>query len=110
MIRVAKSGTRILIADETERGARGYEKFSPGFRKLFDSKREVIFPPIDFVPKEMFEARVFDGTGRGGFIALNFASRDGESDRPTFASALTRLVLFGCSNVTQGIPVRRTFQ
>jgi ubiquinone/menaquinone biosynthesis C-methylase UbiE len=71
MIRVAKSGTRILIADETERGARGYEKFGPGFRKLFDSKREVIFPPIDFVPKEMLEARVFDAW-KGWFYCVEF--------------------------------------
>jgi SAM-dependent methyltransferase len=35
MIRVAKPGARILIADETEKGAQGYEKFIPGFKSSF---------------------------------------------------------------------------
>jgi len=39
MIRVAKPGTRILIADETEKGAQGYEKFIPGFKKSFGGNR-----------------------------------------------------------------------
>lgn len=60
MIRVAKPGTRILIADETEKGAQGYEKFIPGFKDSFGGEREVIQPPIDLVPTSMLERRVFD--------------------------------------------------
>jgi ubiquinone/menaquinone biosynthesis C-methylase UbiE/uncharacterized protein YbaR (Trm112 family) len=60
MIRVAKPGARILIADETEKGAQGYEKFIPGFKKSFDGKRKEIVAPIDLVPSEMLETRVFD--------------------------------------------------
>lgn len=60
MIRVAKPGARILIADETERGAQGYEKFIPGFKKSFGGKRAEIVAPIDLVPDEMFEKKVFD--------------------------------------------------
>ena len=32
MIRVARSGARILIGDETEKGAQGYEKVIPSFK------------------------------------------------------------------------------
>lgn len=60
MIRVAKPGARILIADESEKGAQGYERFIPGFKDSFGGKREVIQPPMDLVPPEMLERRVFD--------------------------------------------------
>lgn len=60
MIRVAKPGARILIADETEKGAQGYEKFLPGFKKSFGDKRAAIVAPIDLVPSNMLETRVFD--------------------------------------------------
>jgi ubiquinone/menaquinone biosynthesis C-methylase UbiE len=60
MIRVAKPGARILIADETEKGAQGYEKFVPGFKKSFGGKRREIIPPVDLVPSNMLETRVFD--------------------------------------------------
>jgi ubiquinone/menaquinone biosynthesis C-methylase UbiE len=60
MIRIAKPGARILIADETEKGAQGYEKFILGFKSSFGGKREMIAPPMDLIPKEMLETRVFD--------------------------------------------------
>jgi ubiquinone/menaquinone biosynthesis C-methylase UbiE/uncharacterized protein YbaR (Trm112 family) len=71
MIRVAKSGTRILIADETEKGARGYEKFIPGFKNSFGGKREEVVPPMNLVPKEMLEMRVFD-VWKGWLYCLEF--------------------------------------
>ena len=71
MIRVAKSGARVLIADETERDAQGYEKFIPGFKNSFSDKRSEIVAPIDFVPKEMLEARVFEAW-KGWFYCIEF--------------------------------------
>ena len=71
MIRVSKPGSRILIADETEKGARGYEKFIPGFKKSFNNKRNVIIPPIDLVPPEMLETHVFD-VWKGWLYCLEF--------------------------------------
>lgn len=71
MIRVAKSGARILIADETEKGAQGYEKYLPGFKDSFDGKREAIQPPIDLVPDSMLERRIFD-IWKGWFYCLEF--------------------------------------
>ena len=71
MIRVAKPGARILIADETEKGAQGYEKFIPTFKKSFDGKRNEIKAPIDLVPPEMLETRVYDAW-KGWFYCIEF--------------------------------------
>jgi ubiquinone/menaquinone biosynthesis C-methylase UbiE/uncharacterized protein YbaR (Trm112 family) len=71
MIRVSKPGARILIADETEKGARGYEKFIPGFKDSFGGKRSEIVPPIDLVPSEMLETRVFD-VWKGWLYCIEF--------------------------------------
>ena len=71
MIRVAKSGSRILIADETEQGARGYERFLPGFKKLFKGHREAITTPVDLVPAEMLDTRVFE-VWKGMMYCLEF--------------------------------------
>lgn len=71
MIRIAKPGARILIADETEKGALGYEKFIPGFKNSFGGKRTVIVPPMDLVPKEMLETHVFD-VWKGWLYCLEF--------------------------------------
>ena len=71
MIRVAKPGARILIADETEKGARGYEQVIPGFKRSFNGKRDVIKAPIDLVPAAMLEKKVFD-LWKGWFYCLEF--------------------------------------
>jgi ubiquinone/menaquinone biosynthesis C-methylase UbiE/uncharacterized protein YbaR (Trm112 family) len=60
MIRVARPGARIFIADETEKGAQGYEKFIPGFKKSFGGKRSKIVAPVELVPANMLETRLFD--------------------------------------------------
>lgn len=58
MVRVARPGARIVIADETERGARGYEWLLPGFSRIFfDGRREPVTAPVDLVPPEMEEVR-----------------------------------------------------
>ena len=71
MIRVAKPGARILIADETEKGARGYEKFIPGFKRSFNGKRDLIKAPIDLVPAEMLDRQVFD-VWKGWLYCMEF--------------------------------------
>jgi short-subunit dehydrogenase/SAM-dependent methyltransferase len=58
MIRVAQPGARIVICDETERGAQAYERVIPGFKKTFDKPRQVVKAPVDLVPGEMEEIRV----------------------------------------------------
>jgi ubiquinone/menaquinone biosynthesis C-methylase UbiE len=71
MIRVAKPGARILIADETEKGAQGYEKYIPGFKKSFGGTRKPIVPPIDLVPANMLETRLFD-VWKGWLYCIEF--------------------------------------
>ena len=70
-LRVAKPGTRILIADETEQGARGYERFLPGFKRSFKGGREVVTAPVDLVPAAILERRVFD-VWKGWLYCLEF--------------------------------------
>ncbi len=48
-----------------------YEKFIPGFKRSFGSKRNVIVPPGDLVPLEMLEKRVFDAW-KGWMYCLEF--------------------------------------
>lgn len=71
MIRVARSGARILIADETEKGAQGYERFIPGFKKSFGGKRELVKAPIDLVPAKMLERRI-SNVWKGWLYCLEF--------------------------------------
>ena len=71
MIRVAKPGSKIIVSDETEKGARGYEKFLPGFKKIFGSSRQEVIPPIHMVPKEMQDIRLSE-VWKGWFYCLEF--------------------------------------
>ncbi len=71
MIRVARPGTRILISDETEKGAQAYEKTIPGFKRSSGSRRSVITAPIDLVPEGMLETRLFD-VWKGWLYCLEF--------------------------------------
>jgi len=71
MIRVAKPGARILIADETEKGARGCEKFISGFRQSFGGRRQPIVAPLELMPPEMLETRAAD-VWKGWLYCLEF--------------------------------------
>jgi ubiquinone/menaquinone biosynthesis C-methylase UbiE len=71
MIRVAKPGARVLIADETEKGAKDYEKYIPGFKGSFGAKRDAILPPVELVPQEMLETRVLD-VWKGWMYCIEF--------------------------------------
>lgn len=71
MIRVAKPGTRILISDENEKGARGYDKTIPGFRQAFEGGRQAITAPVDLIPADMQEVHVFN-VWKDWFYCLEF--------------------------------------
>ena len=71
MIRVAKPGARILICDENEKGAHGYELSIPGFKRNFQGKRELITAPVDLLPPGMQELRVFD-VWKGWMYCIEF--------------------------------------
>jgi ubiquinone/menaquinone biosynthesis C-methylase UbiE/uncharacterized protein YbaR (Trm112 family) len=71
MIRVAKPGTRILICDENEKGAQAYERFLPSFKRAAGESREAIVPPLDLIPPEMQEVRLFD-VWKGWMYCIDF--------------------------------------
>ena len=60
MIRVAKPGTRILICDENEKGAQAYERFLPSFKKMAGKQRPAVVPPVDLLPPNMQEVRLYE--------------------------------------------------
>lgn len=70
MIRVAKAGTKIVIADESERAARSLD-WLPGFARLFEERREAISTPIELVPPTMQEMKV-DSIWKGTAWVVEF--------------------------------------
>ncbi len=57
MIRVAKPGTKIAIADETEKVVKSnYERW-PVLGKYFRARTEAVTDPTEFVPRDMQELR-----------------------------------------------------
>jgi ubiquinone/menaquinone biosynthesis C-methylase UbiE len=74
MIRVAKPGTRILIADETEEHVKASYESIPYTREFFKDRKETVAVPVDLVPPEMQDLRVETLTfaGKKRFYALTF--------------------------------------
>jgi ubiquinone/menaquinone biosynthesis C-methylase UbiE len=50
MIRVAKPGTKIVIADETEKASKLFA--------IFQGKTDPVIPPIDLVPATMLQKKL----------------------------------------------------
>jgi ubiquinone/menaquinone biosynthesis C-methylase UbiE len=70
MVRVSKSGTKLLIVDETEKIAQKFKKVP--FSSVFYSKRtEAITTPVDLVPKNMLEIN-FREVAKGDLYCLTF--------------------------------------
>jgi ubiquinone/menaquinone biosynthesis C-methylase UbiE len=76
MIRVAKPGARILIADETERGVRAYDTIAPGFSRRVGAKGQTAAAPVDLVPSAMRDVKVT--TVWNGFMYLLEFRKPGE--------------------------------
>jgi short-subunit dehydrogenase/ubiquinone/menaquinone biosynthesis C-methylase UbiE/uncharacterized protein YbaR (Trm112 family) len=72
MIRVARPGAKIVIGDETERGAHGYEQVLPGFKETFKGEREPIIAPVDLIPADMEDVRLDTNVWRGWFYCIEF--------------------------------------
>ncbi|MGA9671874.1 MAG: class I SAM-dependent methyltransferase [Terracidiphilus sp.] len=73
MIRVAKPGSLLLIADETEKHVKGIYKTALGI--FFKNRKEPISPPIDLVPPEMQDVQL-EELRDGQFYALTFRKPD----------------------------------
>lgn len=71
MIRVAKPGTRILIADETELHVKDTYERIPVTRGYFKNRQEAVTAPVDLVPSEMQDVHL-EVLRDGQFYALTF--------------------------------------
>jgi ubiquinone/menaquinone biosynthesis C-methylase UbiE len=71
MIRVAKPGSRILIADETEKHVKSTYERIPITSGYFKNRQEAVTAPIDLVPPEMQEIHL-EMLRDGRFYALTF--------------------------------------
>jgi len=69
MIRVAKTGTKIMIADETEKIAKTYKKL-PYFGKPFRGQAEIV-PPVGLLPDNVTDVKL-DEIRRGSLYCLTF--------------------------------------
>jgi ubiquinone/menaquinone biosynthesis C-methylase UbiE len=74
MIRVAKPGSRILIADETEEHVKAAFEHTPITRGYFKNRKEPVAPPIDLVPPQMLETHleILNVIGKNRFYVLTF--------------------------------------
>jgi ubiquinone/menaquinone biosynthesis C-methylase UbiE len=74
MIRVAKPGSRILIADETEEHAKAAYERSPIIGSYFKDRKEPVAAPVDLVPPEMLETdvEILKVIGKNRFYVLTF--------------------------------------
>lgn len=93
MIRVARPGSLLLIADETEKHVKGvFEKAPGGF---YENRKQPVSAPVDLVPPEMEEIHL-EHLREGEFYALTFrkpasdkcCSRTGTPDAASIQSAL----------------------
>jgi ubiquinone/menaquinone biosynthesis C-methylase UbiE len=74
MIRVARPGSRILIADETEEHVKAAFERGPITSSYYKGRKEAVTAPIDLVPAEMLETHldILNVVGKNRFYALTF--------------------------------------
>jgi len=82
MIRVAKPGSRMLIADETEEYVKSTYERIPITSAYFKNRKEAVTAPIDLVPPEMQEIHL-EMLRDGQFYALTFRKPSSAVPNPT---------------------------
>ncbi len=70
MLRVAKPGASLLIADETEKSARTHNRL-PIYRGFFNSFKDPVVPPRALLPSEVEQVRLTEIRG-GAYYCLQF--------------------------------------
>jgi SAM-dependent methyltransferase len=83
MIRVAKPGSRILIADETEEHVKDMYERGPVTSGYYKNRKEPVAAPNDLVPPEMLETHLefLKPMGKNRFYALTFRRPGADSER-----------------------------
>lgn len=74
MIRVARPGSLLLIADETEEHVKEAYESIPYTREFFKGRTNAVSAPVDLIPAEMEDVRVkiLDVAGKKRFYYLTF--------------------------------------
>lgn len=70
MLRVAKPGARLMIADETEKAARAHNKM-PIYRRFFNSSKAPVKPPEDLLPRNVVGVNLTE-IRDGSYFCLQF--------------------------------------
>jgi ubiquinone/menaquinone biosynthesis C-methylase UbiE len=93
MIRVAKPGSRILIADETEEHVKTAYERTPITSGYFKNRKEPVRAPVDLVPPEMLETHVeiLSVVGKNRFYALTFRKPANDGSRTKVESPKVRV-------------------
>jgi ubiquinone/menaquinone biosynthesis C-methylase UbiE len=83
MIRVAKPGSKILIADETEEHVKAMYESGPITNRYYKNRKEPVTAPIDLVPPEMLEIHLelLKPMGKNRFYVLTFRKPRSNGDR-----------------------------
>jgi ubiquinone/menaquinone biosynthesis C-methylase UbiE len=93
MIRVAKPGSRILIADETEEHVKEMYERGPITSGFFRNRKEPVTAPVDLVPPEMWETHLelLKPMGKNRFYVLTFRKPgvNGERVKPEMMAVKT---------------------
>lgn len=93
MIRVAKPGSKILIADETEEHVQAMYEKGPITNLFYKDRKEPVTAPINLVPPEMLEIHLelLKPMGKNRFYALTFRKPwgNGEGLKPEMRAAET---------------------
>ena len=93
MIRVAKPGSRILIADETEEHVKEMYERGPITSGFFRNRKEPVTAPVDLVPPEMWETHLelLKPMGKNRFYVLTFRKPgvNGERVKPEMVAVKT---------------------
>lgn len=97
MIRVAKPGSKILIADETEEHVQEMYERGPITNLFFRNRKVPVKAPVDLVPGEMLEKQLelLKRMGKNRFYALTFR-KPGKSDQSADPGAETDILQPRC--------------
>jgi ubiquinone/menaquinone biosynthesis C-methylase UbiE len=93
MIRVAKPGSLLLIADETEEHVKAAYESIPYTREFFKDRDNAVAAPVDLLPPEMEEVHlnILKIAGKNRFYALTFRKplvAEAGDESPSLASCV----------------------
>ena len=98
MIRVARPGSRILIADETEEHVKAAYERGPITSSFYRNRKEAVTAPIDLVPADMLETHleIINVVGKNRFYALTFR-KPGRADAQSISTPASEPVVAASS-------------